>query len=39
MTDSLWAAGPAGGYTGGPLWLVGLFVIVIAVVVLRGRRK
>ena len=38
MTDALWAAGPAGGYTGGPTWLVLAFVIVIAGVVLYRRK-
>lgn len=39
MFDTLWAAGPAGGYTGGPTWLVGLIVIIIALAVLYRMKK
>jgi hypothetical protein len=39
MTDFLWAAGPGGGYTGGPTWLVLVLVIIIAGAVLYKRRK
>jgi hypothetical protein len=38
MSDSLWAAGPAGGSSSGPTWLVIVIVIVIAVAVVFRRR-